>query len=239
MSDGTGRIFVATGNGVSPAAGPGNRRRASSPTRWSGSRSQPSGSLSAKDFFSPANAPSARRDRRATSAQAARSGCRSAPTLPAPAGAGGQGRPRVPAEPRQPRRPGAGRRGYRRVAQLRRPVPAGQWGHPAAFGDTTTVTTANAPVATISSTTSAAADYLRVLKLGLNGSDTPTLSDVANSPCVFGYRSGSPVVTSNGTYPSSAVVWEVRRPARRTKPARSRRSLRCRPRPARARHPAR
>ena len=36
MSDGSGRIFLATGNGVSPPPVPARGRRASSATRWSG-----------------------------------------------------------------------------------------------------------------------------------------------------------------------------------------------------------
>src|SRR5215471_1767291 len=56
MSDGTGRIFVSTGNGVSPAPGPGT-----SPPGELGDSVvrlgvQPDGSLAAQDFFSPANA---------------------------------------------------------------------------------------------------------------------------------------------------------------------------------------
>src|SRR5205085_3972386 len=51
--------------------------------------------------------------------------------------------------------------------------------------------------------------YLRVLKAGDSSADAPTLSDVANSAFTLGFASGSPVVTSNGTDPSSAVLWEV------------------------------
>ena len=77
MSDGSGRIFVASGNGISPAKGPGNKppaQLAESAIRLSvGS----SGTLSAKDFFSPSNAPSL--DGSDTDfGPAVRSGCRSA-----------------------------------------------------------------------------------------------------------------------------------------------------------------
>jgi hypothetical protein len=50
---------------------------------------------------------------------------------------------------------------------------------------------------------------LRALKFSLSSSGTPVLSDVANSATLFGFGSGSPVVTSNGTDPSSALIWEV------------------------------
>ena len=57
VSDGAGRIFTATGNGVSPAPGPGT-----SPPGELGDSVvrlgvQPGGSLTAQDFFSPVNAP--------------------------------------------------------------------------------------------------------------------------------------------------------------------------------------
>src|SRR5207244_11101694 len=58
MSDGSGRIFVASGNGISPPKGPGG----SPPGQLAESviRLQPQsdGSLKARDFFSPSNAPS-------------------------------------------------------------------------------------------------------------------------------------------------------------------------------------
>ena len=50
---------------------------------------------------------------------------------------------------------------------------------------------------------------MRVLRFGLDPSGNPLLSDVANTSGDFGYSSGSPVVTSNGTSTASAVVWEV------------------------------
>jgi hypothetical protein len=57
MSDGTGRIIVSTGNGVSPAPGPGT----SPPGQLGNSvvrlAAGSDGSLAAQDFFSPANAP--------------------------------------------------------------------------------------------------------------------------------------------------------------------------------------
>jgi Abnormal spindle-like microcephaly-assoc'd, ASPM-SPD-2-Hydin len=52
-------------------------------------------------------------------------------------------------------------------------------------------------------------DYLRAFQLGTNSSGRPVLTDAANSTYTFGFSSGSPVVTSNGSDPSSAVVWVV------------------------------
>src|SRR5207302_7845604 len=48
---------------------------------------------------------------------------------------------------------------------------------------------------------------LRAFKYGVSGSGVPALTAVGTSLGTFNYTSGSPVVTSNGTDPSSAVVW--------------------------------
>ena len=58
VSDGAGRIFFTSGNGISPAKGPGNKppgQLAESTVRLAPNRT--TGALTAKDFFSPANAP--------------------------------------------------------------------------------------------------------------------------------------------------------------------------------------
>ena len=58
MSDGSGRIFVTSGNGISPPKGPGNNppgQLAESVIRLSAGSN---GTLSPQDFFSPSNAPS-------------------------------------------------------------------------------------------------------------------------------------------------------------------------------------
>ena len=48
-----------------------------------------------------------------------------------------------------------------------------------------------------------------VYKYGLSGTGTPSLSLVASSPDVFGWGSGPPVITSDGTTSGSALVWTV------------------------------
>jgi HYDIN/CFA65/VesB family protein/putative pyrroloquinoline-quinone-binding quinoprotein len=50
---------------------------------------------------------------------------------------------------------------------------------------------------------------LDVYKYGLNSSGNPSLSEVATSPDVFGFGSGSPVITSDGTTSGSALVWII------------------------------
>jgi iron transport multicopper oxidase len=48
-----------------------------------------------------------------------------------------------------------------------------------------------------------------VYKYGLSGTGTPSLSLVASSPDVFGWGSGPPVITSDGTKSGSALVWTI------------------------------
>jgi iron transport multicopper oxidase len=48
-----------------------------------------------------------------------------------------------------------------------------------------------------------------VYKYGLNGSGGPSLSLAGGAPDVFGWGSGSPVITSDRTTSGSAVVWEI------------------------------
>lgn len=48
-----------------------------------------------------------------------------------------------------------------------------------------------------------------VYKYGLSGTGTPSLSLVATAPDVFGWGSGPPVITSDGTTSGSALVWTI------------------------------
>jgi Abnormal spindle-like microcephaly-assoc'd, ASPM-SPD-2-Hydin/PQQ-like domain len=50
---------------------------------------------------------------------------------------------------------------------------------------------------------------LDIYQYGLNASGNPSLSEVATSSDVFGFGSGSPVITSNGTASGSALVWII------------------------------
>ncbi len=212
MSDGPGRIFFASGNGVSPAPGPG-----SSPPGQLGDSvvrlaAQAGGGLAAQDFFSPANAPSLDvedADLGSGGPVGLPYGTSGYPNLLVQAGKDGRifllnrdqlgGRMQGPGGTDLP-------------VSVAGPFP-GEWGHPAAFGDTTVVTAGNAAGANdfvyYLGTGRAGPGALRALKFGLSSSGTPVLSDVANSATLFGYGSGSPVVTSNGADPSSALIWEV------------------------------
>jgi len=212
MSDQLGRLFVTSGNGISPAAGPGGSppgQLAESVIRLS---TLGNGTLAAQSFFSPANAP-------ALDAGDTDFGSGGPVGLPF-------GTSRYPSVLAQ-----AGKDG--RIFLLNRNSLGGreqgsgqtdnalsvtghykgQWGHPAAFGDTTTLTAGNAGAANDYLYYIGNADSLRVLKAGVNSSDDPTLSDVANSRLEFGSTSGSPTVTSTGTNISTAVVWAVHSPS--------------------------
>src|SRR4029077_19975903 len=57
VSDSSGRIFVASGNGGSPPAGPGSKPPSDLGDSVIRLGVQADGSLAARDFFSPANAP--------------------------------------------------------------------------------------------------------------------------------------------------------------------------------------
>ncbi|MGZ4232203.1 MAG: choice-of-anchor D domain-containing protein [Solirubrobacteraceae bacterium] len=50
---------------------------------------------------------------------------------------------------------------------------------------------------------------LDVYKYGLSGTGAPSLSLVGTSPDVFGWGSGPPVITSDGTTSGSALVWMI------------------------------
>ena len=76
----------------------------------------------------------------------------------------------------------------------------GVWGHPAAYGG---------QGGWVYVLESAGGGYLRALSYGLNAQGVPQLTSAGTSSGSFGYTSGSPMVTSNGTIAGSAVVWVV------------------------------
>ena len=75
----------------------------------------------------------------------------------------------------------------------------GVWGHPAAYGGQ------GGWVYVLES----GGGVLRALSYGLNGSGVPKLSSSGTSAAHFGYTSGSPLVTSDGTTAGKALVWVV------------------------------
>ncbi|HEX6451495.1 MAG TPA: choice-of-anchor D domain-containing protein, partial [Trebonia sp.] len=201
MSDQAGRIFVATGNGVSPAAGAGT-----SPPGELGDSVvqlgvQSGGSLAAQDFFSPANAPTLAADDTdfgSGGPTALPFGTSAHPNLLVQAGKDGRiflldrdnlgGRNATTDHP----------------VYVTPTAYSGQSGHPAAFAG------------------SGGADYLYYHGGGdfmhafKFNTATATLTDAGHTPNTLPGGSGAPVVTSNGTDPASAVVWEVNRGASAT-----------------------
>ncbi len=206
MSDGPGRIFLATGNGVSPAPGPGNAppgQLAESVVRLA---VQPDGSLAAQDFFSPKNAPT-------LDAQDLDFGSGGPVGLPFATNAynhmlvsvGKYGRIYLlNRDNLGGRAQGAGGSD----ASLRIICCfGGEWGHPSEFADTSLLTTANNATSSDFLYTVFNTDRLREMRWAVDSTGLPNLHTVAMSSNVFSYTSGSPVVTSNGTDPSSAIVW--------------------------------
>ena len=196
MSDGTGRIFAATGNGVSPAPGPGTSPPGELGDAVVRLAVQPGGSLAAQDFFSPVNAPSlgaTDRDLGSGGPVALPFGTSAHPHLLMQAGKDG----RIFLLDRDH----LGGRG----SKTDHPVyvtpgsEGNQQAHPAAFAG------------------SGGADYLyyhggnQSLHAFRFSTATGKLTDAGQTPGVIVGASGSPVVTSNGTDPASAVVWEENR----------------------------
>jgi hypothetical protein len=203
-----GRFFFTSGNGISPPKAPGDNppgQLAESVVQLS---PQSSGSLKAEDFFSPADAPTLDAgdvDYGAGGPVELPVGTQAYPNVIVQAGKDGHifllnanslgGREQAP---------GGGNDNLYRT----HPV-GGQWGHPAVFEASTSPLPASTSGVNDDIVYLGKDDYLREWQLNTNSSDTPNITDVANSTFTFGYTSGSPVITSTGTDPSSAVIWVV------------------------------
>jgi HYDIN/CFA65/VesB-like, Ig-like domain len=205
VQDPQGNIFVTSGNGVSPTrtnTPPGQLAESVIHLTYTGS------AIKALDFFSPANAPSL---------DAADTDFGSGGSVALPLGTSTY--PNVLAAPSKDGRiwllnrnalggreqgPGKGDNALSVIKSA-----GGDWGHPAVFADTTTLTSSNASTANDFLFYTGKDANMQVFRFGVNSSDKPTLSTVAHSNLTYGYESGSPVVTSNGTDPTSAVVWAV------------------------------
>jgi len=213
-----GSIYVTSGNGVSPPKGPGSKPPGTLAESVIRLVTNSNGTLSPKDFFSPANAP----------------------TLDAgdiDYGSGGPvGVPFVDGN------------NYQTVAQVGKDgriwllnsqnlggreqgtnstdaslfvghAYGGVWGHPAVFGDTT-ATLSNAGKAPVDNdflVSIGRNDVMRVFRFAVTTSNKPWLSNIANSTLSFGFSSGSPIVTSTQnsnpvTEAQSAVIWAVDAP---------------------------
>lgn len=199
VSDGAGRIFFASGNGVSPpvaAGSPVPSELAESVVRLGVAAN---GTISAQDFFSPSNAPTLdTNDQDLASggpvALPASFGTSTYPNLMVQVGKDGRvfllNRDNLGGR-------GQGSGGGDAVVGTIGPIE-GVWGHPAVWGGDggyLYVVGSGGP--------------LRALKYGLTSAGLPTFSEAGNSNASFPYTSGSPIVTSTGTTSGTAMVWEI------------------------------
>lgn len=198
VSDGPGRIFFSTGNGVSPAPGPGSRppgHLAESVVRLSGT-----GQLAAVDFFSPTNA-----DQLDQNDQDLGSGGPVA--LPSPP-FGTAAHPKLLVQIGKDGRVflldrddlggrGQGPGGADKALSVAGPF-RGIWGHPAVWGG-------DGGFLYVPENDG----HLRALKFGVDGAGVPVLVNSGSSGAGIGHYPGSPVVTSDGTTSGSALVWVV------------------------------
>lgn len=212
VSDGAGRIVFATGNqrGSSPRPGPGNAPPAGLGESVVRLDVQSDGTLQAADFFSPAN-------NLFLDEYDLDQGSGGPMALP-PAYFGTPGMPDLILQIGKTGElymlngealggMGQGPGGVNNVVQELGPY-GGVWGGMAVWpGDGGYVYVAS--VASVGPETNAPGE-LQFFKYSVNNANEPRLSLVAVSPEPFWFGSGSPIVTSNGTKPGSAIVWITR-----------------------------
>ncbi|MFF4655960.1 choice-of-anchor D domain-containing protein [Streptomyces sp. NPDC001381] len=200
VSDGPGRILFSTGNGISPAPGPGSRPPGQLAEAVVRIGVNSDGTMSAQDFFSPTNAPTL--DQNDTDL-----GSGGPVALPDDVfGTGGH--PHLLVQIGKDgrlflldrdnlggRSQGSG--GTDKVLGNFGPYE-GVWGHPGVYGGQGGYVY-----------TTGSRGPLRAFRYGVTGSGLPALTNTGRSTETFGYTSGSPVITSTGTAAGSAVVWAV------------------------------
>ncbi|MFG2692466.1 choice-of-anchor D domain-containing protein [Kitasatospora sp. NPDC048407] len=198
VSDGPGRIFFSTGNGISPAPGPGNQppgHLAESVIHVSSN-----GQLTAVDFFSPGNA-----DQLDLHDQDFGSGGPVA--LPSPP-FGTPAHPKLLVQIGKDGRVflldrddlggrGQGPGGSDGALSVAGPF-RGVWGHLAVWGG-------DGGFVYVPENDG----HLRALKYGVDGTGTPVLANAGTSSAEIGHYPGSPIVTSDGMTSGSALVWVV------------------------------
>ncbi|MGE5156415.1 MAG: choice-of-anchor D domain-containing protein, partial [Betaproteobacteria bacterium] len=198
VSDGAGRMFVVTGNGVTAPDGPGNRP----PQQLSESvvrlAVDGSGALFAQDFFAPYNAATLDLNDQDLASGAPVGlpsqyfGTTALPHLMVEIGKEGKlyllNRDDLGGKAQGPN-------GTDAVIQELGPLH-GVWGHPAVYGG-------EGGYLYITQNDS----NLLAFKYGLDGQGNPSLTLAGNTTETFGFTSGSPIITSDGTTPGSAVLW--------------------------------
>ncbi|MET8074970.1 choice-of-anchor D domain-containing protein [Streptomyces sp. NPDC005303] len=197
VSDGSGRIFFSTGNGISPAPGPGKTVQGTLAESVVRLQVNADNSLSTADFFSPSNAATLDLTDQDVSSGA---------PMALPDGFGTAEHPHLLVQQGKDGRVflldrdnlggmGQGPQGGDAAVSKSGPYQ-GMWGHPAFWGGDggyVYVVGNQGP--------------LRALKYGVRNGGTPALTLTGQSQDTFGYTSGSPLVTSDGMDESSALVW--------------------------------
>ena len=100
-------------------------------------------------------------------------------------------------EPRQPRRLPAGQRRRRQGRPAHRPATAACGRAPAC--GRATAADVYIPTASAGNSAGGSSGFLRVYKYGVNGEGKPTLSLQATSSDSWGFGTGAPIITSEGT----------------------------------------
>ncbi len=202
VSDIPGRIILTTGNGVSPSRAPSDAPPATLSESVLGLTVGGEGQLTPSQFFAPSNAPAldANDEDLGSGGPIALPteyfGTKAIPHLVVQVGKDGRIF-LIDADNMGGYRQGP--KNGNAVLQTVGPYD-GVWGHPAAYGG---------QGGWVYVLESAGGGYLRALSYGLNGEGLPALTSEGTSAESFGYTSGSPLVTSDGTNAGSAVVWVV------------------------------
>ncbi|WP_405527255.1 choice-of-anchor D domain-containing protein [Streptomyces canus] len=197
VSDGSGRIFFSTGNGISPAPGPGKTVQGTLAESVVRLQVNADNSLSTADFFSPSDAATLDLTDQDISSGA---------PMALPDSFGTAEHPHLLIQQGKDGRVflldrdnlggmGQGPQGGDAAVSKSGPYQ-GMWGHPAFWGGDggyVYIVGNQGP--------------LRALKYGVRNGGTPALTLTGQSQDTFGYTSGSPLVTSDGTDESSALVW--------------------------------
>lgn len=199
VSDGSGRIFFTTGNGVSPAPGPGTSPPGTLGESVVRLQVNSDRSLVSKDFFSPVNNTNLDRDDVDFG---------SGSPMAVPDGFGTTKNPHLMVQVGKDGRVflldrdnlgGMGQGPGKTDAVLQTVGPYnGVWGHPAFWGGDggyVYMVTNGGP--------------LSAFKIGVAGNGLPSLTRTGTSTATFGYTSGSPAVTSDGSKSGTALVWAV------------------------------
>lgn len=208
-SDGPGTILLSTGNGGAPSPTPGDNPPGDLGESIVRLDVQPGGSLKAVDFFAPFNA----RSLDTWDADFASGGVTAlpeeyfgTPEIPRLAVAVGKDGYVYLLNRENLGGMGQGPSGSDKVVQTLGPY-GGVWSRPGVWpGEGGWV---YIPTASGGTSASGSSGNLRVYQYGLSAAGKPTLSLQGTSGEAFGFSSGAPVITSNGTHAGSALVWIV------------------------------